>query len=388
MAYSFRQLEQFWLGAGGDPQLAPTMAAIGLAESRGENVRQRGQPYDRTGWGIWQITPGDSEPQFGVDRALLDPRRNARAARAKEEQQGLGAWATYTSGAYRDFLPRGTRTGSRSAPSSGYPARSGDAFVVNASNYIGTPYVWGGASPKGFDCSGLVEYVLSNMGLRNVPRTSEQQYAWTKRVDPAHLQAGDLVFLNFPGENSPGHVMIYAGGNEVIQAPAPGQRVEEVKFDPKRQGSTEWGGVVVGYGRVPGLNYAGEPAGPLSGPVVLPGQRNVPGQGNANSRPGTGDGGGGWLSDAWGGFESGVSEAAKIAGDASNPIGTLFGGLVDSVGGVTDFLKAALWLINPLNWLRAFEAIVGVGFIAASIAIFVGADRVIERAPLPIPPAE
>ena len=370
MPYSFAQLEDLWLGAGGRRDLAPTMAAIGLAESRGENIRQRGQPYGRTGWGIWQITPGDSEPAIGVDRALLDPRVNARAAVAKEEQQGLGAWSTYGSGAYRSFMPRGrgTRTSAPPAPN----GRSGDDFVRNAARYEGTPYVWGGASPKGFDCSGLVEYVLSNMGLRNVPRTSEAQYAWTQRVGPDELQAGDLVFLNFPGEVSPGHVMIYAGGNQVIQAPSRGQLVQESSFNPKKPGSNEWGATVVGYGRVPGLNYAGEPAGPLSPPVVLPGQGNVPGQGNANSRPGTGDGGG-WLGDAWGGFEGAVSAGA---GD----VGGLFGDVTGLISGPLDFLKAALWLVNPLNWLRAFEAIVGVALIAASVAIFVGADKIVEQA--------
>ncbi len=374
MAYSFRQLEAFWTGAGGDPRLAPTMAAIGLAESRGQNVRQRGQPYSRTGWGIWQITPGDSEPQYGVDRALLDPRRNAEAAVAKERSQGLGAWSTYTSGAYRSFMPRGRgRTAPAQAGESGsYPARSGDAFVENAARYIGTPYSFGGDSPKGFDCSGLVEYVLSNMGLRNVPRTSEAQYAWTQRVSPDQLQAGDLVFLNFPGEQSPGHVMIYAGGNQVIQAPSTGQLVQEDSFNPQKPGSNEWGARVVGYGRIPGLSYAGEPAGPLSGPVVLPGQGNVPGQGTRpNSRPGTG--GGGWLGNAWGGFESAVEAGA---GD----VGGLLGGLVDTISAPLDFLKAMLWLVNPLNWLRAFEAIVGALLIGASIAIFVGADRVVEQA--------
>lgn len=378
MAYSFRQLERFWIDAGGDPELAPEMAAIGLAESRGQNVRQRGQPLRRTGWGIWQITPGN--------RSLLDPQRNARAAVRKETELGLGAWTTYTSGAYRDFLPTGGagvptlgHKRGRLGPGSGSAPRTGDAFVQSAAGYIGRPYVWGGDSPKGFDCSGLVEYVLSNMGLRNVPRTSEAQYAWTDRVPPDQLQAGDLVFLNFPGEVSPGHVMIYAGGGEVIQAPRPGQTVQESRFDPQKPGSNEWGATVVGYGRVPGLSYTGEPAGGLSGPVVLPGQGNVPGQGTRpNSRPGTGDGGGGWLGDAWGGFEGAVSAGA---GD----VGSLFGDVTGLISGPLDFLKAALWLVNPLNWLRAFEALVGVALIAASVAIFVGADKVVEDVAAKIP---
>lgn len=366
--YSFGQLEGFWEGAGGSPRLAPTMAAIALAESRGRNVKQRGQPYARTGWGLWQITPGDSEPQFGVDQALLDPHRNAEAAVAKERSQGLGAWATYTSGAYLSFMPKTGSRGSSGAGGAGVAAKSGDAFVENAARYIGTPYVWGGESPKGFDCSGLVDYVLTNMGIRNVPRTSEAQYAWTKRVDAKDVVPGDLVFLNFPGEVSPGHVMIYAGGKQVIQAPRPGQKVQESSFDPIKPGRNEWGATVVGYGRVPGLSYAGEL--PFGGPVVLPGQGNIPGQGSANSRPGTG-GGGGFASDAWGGLESAVESGA---GD----VGSLFSGIIDTIEAPLDFLKAALWLVNPLNWLRAVEVVIGFVLIVLGILIAVKADELVK----------
>lgn len=102
--YTFAQLEGFWDQAGGDPSLAPTMAAISEAESSGSDVIQKGQPYATTGWGLWQITPGDSEPSIGVDNALLNPLTNAQAAVAKEKSQGLGAWTTYTSGAYKQFM--------------------------------------------------------------------------------------------------------------------------------------------------------------------------------------------------------------------------------------------------------------------------------------------
>jgi cell wall-associated NlpC family hydrolase len=346
------------------------MGAIGEAESRGRNVVQQGQPYSRTGWGIWQITPGDSEPSIGVDRQLLDPHVNARAAVAKEESQGLGAWTTYTSGAYKRFMPGGRASSSGGAgDGGGYPAKSGDAFVANAARYVGTPYVWGGSSPKGFDCSGLVEYVLSNMGIRNVPRTSEAQYAWTKRVSAKEVVPGDLVFLNFPGEVSPGHVMIYAGGRQVIQAARPGTNVEETSFNPQKPGSNEWGATVVGYGRVPGLSYAGET--PFGGPVVLPGQGNVPGQGNANSRPGTG-GGDSWVGDVWGGLEGAVESGA---GDA----GSLLGDAASLISAPLDFLKAALWLVNPLNWLRAVEVVIGAVLILLGVLVAVKADELVKE---------
>lgn len=89
---SFQQIQQAWSNAGGPTGLSPLMAAIAESESSGENVMQQGQPYATTGWGLWQITPGNSEPQAGTDAQLLDPNANAKAAVAKYNSQGLGAW--------------------------------------------------------------------------------------------------------------------------------------------------------------------------------------------------------------------------------------------------------------------------------------------------------
>lgn len=105
MAYTFAQLESFAIQGGFPANVAPIMAAIALAESSGVNQVQKGQPYSTTGWGLWQITPGNSVPQFGTDQALLNPVNNAQAAFVKWKGQGYGAWTTYTSGAYRQFLP-------------------------------------------------------------------------------------------------------------------------------------------------------------------------------------------------------------------------------------------------------------------------------------------
>jgi Lysozyme like domain len=67
---------------------------------------QAGQPYATTGWGLWQITPGNSEPQFGTDHALLNPLNNARAAHAKwSAAGGFSPWTTFMDGAYGPYLP-------------------------------------------------------------------------------------------------------------------------------------------------------------------------------------------------------------------------------------------------------------------------------------------
>ena len=95
--YSYAQLEQLWINAGGPKALAPTMAAIAEAESGGNS-----NAYNASGaTGLWQIL-GAVYPK---DQASLrNPTVNAHEAVAKYKTQGLGAWVTYTSGAYKGFL--------------------------------------------------------------------------------------------------------------------------------------------------------------------------------------------------------------------------------------------------------------------------------------------
>lgn len=103
------------------------------------------------------------------------------------------------------------------------PASSkGQAIVNTAAKYIGVKYVYGGTSPKGFDCSGLVQYVCREVGI-SVNRTSRAQYSNGVAVSKSNLQPGDLVF--FSKGNGISHVGIYAGGGQVIHAPSPGKRV-------------------------------------------------------------------------------------------------------------------------------------------------------------------
>lgn len=104
---SYPQLESLWIQAGGPADVASIAAAITYPESSANPAAiQPGQPYATTGWGLWQITPGNSEPQFGTDHALLDPLANAKAAVAKYRAAGnsFRPWTTYNNGAYRQYL--------------------------------------------------------------------------------------------------------------------------------------------------------------------------------------------------------------------------------------------------------------------------------------------
>ncbi len=81
-------------------------------------------------------------------------------------------------------------------------ASSGSAIVSEASKFLGVPYVWGGSSPSGFDCSGLVQYVFAQLGV-SVPRGSvDQSEVGTPVASLADAQPGDLLFFE-PGQNGP-----------------------------------------------------------------------------------------------------------------------------------------------------------------------------------------
>jgi len=92
----------------------------------------------------------------------------------------------------------------------------GDAIVRTAMAYVGTPYVWGGASPSGFDCSGFVQYVYSQNGIR-VPRTADVQFAAGRRVPSTAPQPGDLVFFQ-TYDYGASHVGIYLGEGRFVNA--------------------------------------------------------------------------------------------------------------------------------------------------------------------------
>ncbi|QWW20590.1 C40 family peptidase [Schaalia sp. 19OD2882] len=93
---------------------------------------------------------------------------------------------------------------------------AGNDIVAIAMSLLGIPYVWGGTTPAGFDCSGFTQYVYAQAGI-SIPRTSgEQGYAGTMIYDINQAQPGDLVWHAY------GHVGIYAGNGMVIEATTPG----------------------------------------------------------------------------------------------------------------------------------------------------------------------
>ena len=99
---------------------------------------------------------------------------------------------------------------------------SGNNVVSYAESFIGVPYVYGGTTPSGFDCSGFVQYVYNHFGV-SLPRTTTQQENYGTQIPVSQAQPGDLYFWGNKG--SAYHVAICVGNGKYIAAPEPGQSV-------------------------------------------------------------------------------------------------------------------------------------------------------------------
>lgn len=177
---SYGELESYWIQAGGSSTLAPLMAAVALAESSGnpDSVNRTDNGGTQTSWGLWQISNGDhSEPAPNWN----DPLENAKLAVGKYKSQGLGAWGTYTSGAYRKYLQGGV---------SPVPVNTGGGG--------------GGGSGTGTDVTVGVNGFLSGLGspitdftgsLLSVPKEVVAWFADTDQMVAKLYDAFLLLFL-------------------------------------------------------------------------------------------------------------------------------------------------------------------------------------------------
>jgi len=121
-----------------------------------------------------------------------------------------------------ELEPRSPVFGDQAAPEVTYdvPAARYGGVVGIAMQYLGIPYVWGGASPSGFDCSGFIQYVYNQMGV-SLPHHAASQFGYGTPVSREQLEAGDLVFFD-----GLGHAGIYIGGGQFIHSPHTGDVVK------------------------------------------------------------------------------------------------------------------------------------------------------------------
>ena len=153
--------------------------------------------------------------------AAAEAQRQADAAAAAERAAAADASSSYDDDGDDDY--------SYSAPSYSYeepsysaPSYSGggaDTAIATAKSYLGVPYVWGGESYGGVDCSGLTMLAWESAGV-DLPHLSRAQYSYGTHVPIGSMEAGDLIFWSSNGTQSGiYHVAIYLGGGQMIEAP-------------------------------------------------------------------------------------------------------------------------------------------------------------------------
>jgi len=130
----------------------------------------------------------------------------------------------YSSGATLLLLLALLASGCASKPVSDAPSNALHRHASEiAASMVGKPYRYGGNTPQGFDCSGLVQYSYLRAGM-NVPRSTKTQRRKSRKVSISGLARGDLLFFNPEGKYS-SHVGIYLGDNRFVHAPSSGRHV-------------------------------------------------------------------------------------------------------------------------------------------------------------------
>ena len=185
-------------------------------ESIESQLAERQRLYESVKEEIVRLEAAEARRQAQLQAAARARLAAEAAARATERQQALELSGTTVTESSSDDSGVVELTPSTPAP----PSKYGGAVGI-AMQYLGVPYVWGGASPSGFDCSGLTSYVYAQLGV-SLPHNAAMQYNQSGVfVSRGELQPGDLVFFD-----GLGHMGMYIGGDQFIHAPHTGDVVK------------------------------------------------------------------------------------------------------------------------------------------------------------------
>ncbi len=191
--------------ATGETALSPQLASANLA------VAPAAHPTDAATSSVLPVVnSGAASGASSIKHDSPDSRAAAqRTAQQTTERQSVAQ--------------RGEQSASSDEQASASSAGSSVArqAIAAARGQLGVPYVWGGTSPDGFDCSGLTQFAFEKAGIE-LPRTSRAQAQEGQEVDAGSMKPGDLIFFNSPVS----HVGIYIGGGKMIEAPNSGSDVK------------------------------------------------------------------------------------------------------------------------------------------------------------------
>ncbi|MGO4940906.1 C40 family peptidase, partial [Fundicoccus sp. Sow4_D5] len=162
--------------------------------------------------------------QAEADRIAAEEAAQAEADKIAAEEAAQAEADRIAAEAAKAEADRLAQAAADAAEKAEESAANASTLLDNASQYLGTPYVWGGKSPSGFDCSGFVQYVFKETyGVDIGGWTGAQEHSGTK-MDVSSAQAGDLYFWGSPGSTY--HVAIATGNGDYIHASQPGTPLE------------------------------------------------------------------------------------------------------------------------------------------------------------------
>lgn len=163
------------------------------------------------------VTPY-AETEAGIAEAKAKAEARAKAKAEAEAEAKAEAEAAAAAEAAAEAAAAAEAEAAAAVETVAAASGLGQQAVNLALEYVGVPYVWGGASPSGFDCSGLIQYVYGQLGI-SIPHSSSAISTIGYQVSAAEAQPGDIVW-------TPGHVALYAGDGMVVEAQQQGTPVQ------------------------------------------------------------------------------------------------------------------------------------------------------------------